>query len=436
MRGRMIYLRPKLGSFLACGAVVFASVVLACGGDEGGGGETSLGDAGETASADGGAIPTTPDSGQTSTPDGGQTTKPDAAAPAKYAVGGTVTGLEGTGLVLQDNAGDDLAVAASGGFTFATKLLAGADYAVTVKTQPTQKWQTCTVTNGTGKIGSADVTNVAVACAANAYKLGGTVTGLPDGVAVEIGNGADKVMVTGSVAFQLAPVASGDAYDVKVVTQPADGTITCTVANGGDTMKGADVTLAVTCEKAKYPVGGNVTGLPAGESVVLQINGAGDKTINADSAYSFLVETGTAYAITVKTQPASRTCFVSEGTGTVATAPVTNVMVRCGAVSSYTVGSGPTWTSSPPSYTCLEACALKFGGAAADYSCSTVSTSINNKAWADGWGDTTHCPGGTPVDEDYKKQGANYNCGNYSCSFSAYVNDHGACIGAVNYCFK
>src|SRR6185436_11373037 len=37
-------------------------------------------------------------------------------------------------------------------------------YAVTIQTQPTNPAQICTVTNGSGTIAGADVTNVAVAC--------------------------------------------------------------------------------------------------------------------------------------------------------------------------------------------------------------------------------------------------------------------------------
>ena len=79
-----------------------------------------------------------------------------------YAVGGSVTGLSGT-VVLQDNGGDDLSVSANGAFAFATKLAGGAAYNVTVKTNPSG--QTCSVANGSGTIGSADVSNVAVTCA-------------------------------------------------------------------------------------------------------------------------------------------------------------------------------------------------------------------------------------------------------------------------------
>jgi uncharacterized protein YaiE (UPF0345 family) len=83
---------------------------------------------------------------------------------SSYTVGGTVTGLSGT-VVLQNNGADSLSVAAGGGFTFATALAGGAAYDVSVATQPTG--QTCSVTNGTGTVGSSDVTDVAVTCVAN-----------------------------------------------------------------------------------------------------------------------------------------------------------------------------------------------------------------------------------------------------------------------------
>ena len=67
-----------------------------------------------------------------------------------FSVGGSVSGLSGT-VVLQDNGGDDLSVAASGPFTFATKVATGSAYSVTVKTNPSG--QTCTVAGGTGHDG-------------------------------------------------------------------------------------------------------------------------------------------------------------------------------------------------------------------------------------------------------------------------------------------
>ena len=86
-----------------------------------------------------------------------------------YSVGGTVSGLSGT-VVLQDNGGDDLSVSANGTFTFATALAQNAAYNVTVKTNPSG--QLCAVSNPSGTVGTANVTNVAVTCSASATALG------------------------------------------------------------------------------------------------------------------------------------------------------------------------------------------------------------------------------------------------------------------------
>ncbi len=92
--------------------------------------------------------------------------------PARFTVGGNVSGLAaGTSLTLQNNGGDDLAVGSNGGFTFPAALAGGAAYAVTIRTQPSG--QGCTVRNGSGTVGSANVGAVEVSCA--------TSVALPDG---------------------------------------------------------------------------------------------------------------------------------------------------------------------------------------------------------------------------------------------------------------
>src|SRR5215831_5671609 len=52
-----------------------------------------------------------------------------------FSIGGTTTGLVGTGLVLQENGGDDLSVVSDGAFTFTRRLTASQSYSVTVKVQ-------------------------------------------------------------------------------------------------------------------------------------------------------------------------------------------------------------------------------------------------------------------------------------------------------------
>ncbi|MBS0421610.1 MAG: hypothetical protein JSR66_28130 [Proteobacteria bacterium] len=84
--------------------------------------------------------------------------------PPTYTVGGTVSGLRGSGLKLQNGTGH-LSVAAAGAFTFPDPLAGGSAYAVSIETQPTNPAQTCTVANGSGTIGQANITNIAVTCA-------------------------------------------------------------------------------------------------------------------------------------------------------------------------------------------------------------------------------------------------------------------------------
>jgi len=88
---------------------------------------------------------------------------PPPPAAQKFTVGGTVAGLAGSGLVLQNNAGDDLAVGADGSFSFATSLDDGADYGVTVKTQPTAL-QVCVAKQAFGTVAGAAVNSVTVNC--------------------------------------------------------------------------------------------------------------------------------------------------------------------------------------------------------------------------------------------------------------------------------
>ena len=83
---------------------------------------------------------------------------------AKYTIGGTLTGLMGQGLVLEDNLGNDLSLDTNGTFAFTDGIKNGGAYSVTVKTQPSDPAQTCTVHNGSGTVDKADVTQVIVAC--------------------------------------------------------------------------------------------------------------------------------------------------------------------------------------------------------------------------------------------------------------------------------
>jgi hypothetical protein len=80
--------------------------------------------------------------------------------------------------VLQDNGADDKTINGNGMFAFGMPIASGANYLVTVKTQPTNPSQTCVVTNGSNNVGSADVSDVTVACTTNKYTIAGSITGV------------------------------------------------------------------------------------------------------------------------------------------------------------------------------------------------------------------------------------------------------------------
>ena len=261
------------------------------------------------------------------------------ACVSEYTIGGTVTGLSGSGLVLADNATDTLTISGTGTVQFTFKTLVNGPYNVTVQTQPTNPTQTCTVSNGSGSA-TANVTNVQVACTSK-FSIGGTVTGLTGTGLVLQDNGGDNLtLAAGATTFTFATLVPG-AYSVTVLTQPSNPVQTCVVTNGAGAAAANVTNVAVTCSSG-FSIGGTVNGL-TGAGLVLEDNGGDDLTITGTGSIKFAfatLVTGT-YAVTVKTQPTNPTqnCMVTNGTGSAA-APVTNVTVTCGAV--FTIGGTVT----------------------------------------------------------------------------------------------
>jgi 6-phosphogluconolactonase len=81
-----------------------------------------------------------------------------------FSVGGSVSGLTGSGLQLQLNGGTGLVVTANGSFSFADAFDSGSKYAVTIKSQPSSS--RCVLTNASGTIAAANIGNVQVQCVA------------------------------------------------------------------------------------------------------------------------------------------------------------------------------------------------------------------------------------------------------------------------------
>jgi hypothetical protein len=280
-----------------------------------------------------------------------------------YTIGGSISGLTGTGLVLTDtiNGGTPNSLTVTAGstkFTFSTSVPSGDSYAVAVQTQPTNPAQTCAVTGGTGTA-SANVTTVSIACTTNAVTatIGGTLSGLaPNASVILEDNGGDALTLTANGAFTFKTAVTGptDAYAVTVETQPTSPLQICTVANGSGTASANVTNVTVTCVLA-YTIGGNLTGL-VGTGFILEDTvtmgstqlfteqlpitlGSGNNG-NAGFTFKMDVPTGATYTVSIAQQPTGpvQTCVVTPSTASgTATANVLSVVVTCPAVT-YSVG--------------------------------------------------------------------------------------------------
>lgn len=170
----------------------------------------------------------------------------DVVAPEARIVAGSVAGLgSGRSLVLQltaEGTTQEAVVRADGTFEFPTAITG--TYAVTVKAAPTG--QACVVANGQGSTPQPTPVTVTCSPAAQAFKLGGTVSGNAGVVALRNAANGETVVVVGDGSFVFAqPVPQAANYAVVVADQSPGQS--CHIANAAGTAY-ADVSgIAVTC---------------------------------------------------------------------------------------------------------------------------------------------------------------------------------------------
>ncbi|HKD54295.1 MAG TPA: hypothetical protein VKB72_08725 [Steroidobacteraceae bacterium] len=216
-----------------------------------------------------------------------------------FSVGGTTTGLVGTGLVLQDNGGDGLSVSSDGSFTFATRLTANQSYSVTVKNQPSNPGQACTVTGGSGSVASSDVTTVAVSCP----PPGPSITG--NGFAPPTGLGDTDAY---------APLASGNLWSFNVTTTDkaarASAWIMAATIAGTQSTHGVNATVLRQADvSGRTPTIDSYYYVSAGGVTYLGNNDATDPITPALVPYAtllFPVQLGTVSALTGARVPAGQ----------------------------------------------------------------------------------------------------------------------------------
>jgi len=273
---------------------------------------------------------------------GGSSQDSGAGSAAQYTIGGTVSGLGGSGLSLQSNSGETLAIAADGPFTFHTTLTSGSSYYVIAASQPGNPSQTCTVGHSVGTIGGGNVSDVSVVCTnktdMTADTIGITLVGIRGSGLVLQNNGADNLSATtnGTLSFA-AGIPNGTPYEVSVLSPPIDPYEDCVVINGSGTTSGSDVAnIVVSCtvnSNPKHTISGTITGVSG--SIVLQDNGRDDLTVTADGPFVFplKIPQGSVYDVTTRSASGgqSQTCQFQNARGVVGNHDVTDIVLACNA---------------------------------------------------------------------------------------------------------
>ena len=253
-----------------------------------------------------------------------------------YTIGGSISGLSASGLILASGTNTVSPSSTANSFTFSSKKATNGIYAVTVQANPTG--QTCTISNGSGTVASQSITNIAVTCTTNTRTLSGTISGLTTSGLV-LKNGSDEITVSsGASTFQFSSaVTSGATYAATVKTQPTGKT--CSIANGSGTMSDSGVSnVQVTCSNNSYTLGGSISGLSV--SGLKLKNGSEVLTVSSGSnafTFSTTVAYGGGYSVTVDTQPTGYTCNLINSSGTMSSSNITSVQVSCG-INTYNIG--------------------------------------------------------------------------------------------------
>lgn len=159
---------------------------------------------------------------------GGGSEAPDTPSPPPppptYSLSVNVSGLTGSGLEITAN-GSDAAIDSNGTHSLLGGLDSGTAYSVTITRHPTEPQQYCTVSNGSGTIANANVTNVSVSCV-QGLVIAGQVTDAP------VPN-AEVTITLGGEVFSATADEEG-FYTVLVGSDDMDAIITAEARGTGD----------------------------------------------------------------------------------------------------------------------------------------------------------------------------------------------------------
>lgn len=164
--------------------------------------------------------------------------------------------------------------------------------------------------------------------------LGGQFVGVTKAGLVLTNNGGSDKAITppanGSGAGEWyfdQLIGTDDRYNVEVKSRPSN-VKDCKIENPSGRAGYHVYTVYVTCELNRHGLSGSIGNLK-GELTL--VNGSDNVKVPAGATTFKMADVpeDSPYGVTILTQPAGQTCTVSNGSGVIGPAPVTNVAITC-----------------------------------------------------------------------------------------------------------
>lgn len=168
------------------------------------------------------------------------------SATTQFIISGTVTGLTGSNLILQNNGLDTISISSNGSFSFPTKLNENATYSVSILTNPSSPSQSCIVANGTGTVVGSNITNIVVTCSPSVFTYSSTSYILRTNVAIT----SITPTITGSVTSCTTNPTLPTGLSINNLTCAITGTPTANQSSTSYTITasnaGANTTVSIS----------------------------------------------------------------------------------------------------------------------------------------------------------------------------------------------
>ena len=246
-------------------------------------------------------------------------------------VSGTLSGLAAgqSVTVLETNSGRTATFSTNGTQTLIASVPQGATYSLRVSAQPSG--QTCSITNASGTVAAASITNVAVTCANNTVSVSGTITGLTmdrSFTILESNSGQTASFSANGTQTLFAAVPRGATLSLSVSAQSEGHTCTIDQMASSMTVDGNIIGVVVECTSEEVEFTIMVNGLPLSQEV--SVEGPGGLIYsggNTEAVSLGSLPQGTEYSFTSRPNDYSIVCF-GNLTGT-AQGTVVNLQVTC-----------------------------------------------------------------------------------------------------------